>query len=90
MPSFQRGAQLKSGAPKYITNLCNTCGWVCNGWALDLRLDGRKLDSRSPRLVLGWVTVFGRANHIGISPSNPGQLNLLPYAKVWWCAAAGG
>jgi len=28
--------------------------------ALDLRLDGREFDSRQPRLVLGWVTVFGR------------------------------
>jgi len=29
--------------------------------ALDSRLDGREFDFRPPRLVLGWVTVFGRA-----------------------------
>jgi len=48
--------------------------------ALDLRLDGREFDSRPPRLVLGWVTVFGRANHLGISQSHLGQLSLLPSA----------
>ena len=26
--------------------------------ALDLRLDGREFDSRPPRLVLEWLTVF--------------------------------
>jgi len=26
------------------------------------------------------VTVFGQANHLGISPSQLGQLSLLPYA----------
>jgi len=30
------------------------------------------------RLVLGRVTVFGRTNHLSISPSHPGQLGLLP------------
>ena len=29
--------------------------------ALDSRLDGREFDSRPPRLILGWATVFGRA-----------------------------
>jgi len=48
--------------------------------ALDLLLDGREFDSRPPRLVPGWVTVFGRANHLSISPSHPGQLSLLPSA----------
>jgi len=33
---------------------------------------------RRARLVVGWVTVFGRANHLSISPSHPGQLSLLP------------
>ena len=37
--------------------------------ALDLRLDGHKFDFRPPRLVLGWVTVFGRVNHLTISQS---------------------
>jgi len=32
--------------------------------ALNLRLYGRKFDSRPPRLVQGWVTVFGPANHL--------------------------
>jgi len=35
---------------------------------------------RRARLVLGWVIVFGRANHLGISPSHPGQLSPLPSA----------
>ena len=48
--------------------------------SLDLRLDRREFDSRPPRLVLGWVTVFGRANHLRISPRHPGQLSLLPSA----------
>jgi len=45
---------------------------------LDSRLDSREFDSRPTRLILGWVTVFGRANHLSISPSHPGQLSLLP------------
>jgi len=32
------------------------------------------------RLVLRWVTVFGRANHLSIAPSHPGQLSLLSSA----------
>jgi len=28
---------------------------------------------------MGWVTVFGQANHLSISPSHLGQLSLLPY-----------
>jgi len=28
----------------------------------------------------GWVTIFGQANHLSISPSHPGQLSLLPSA----------
>jgi len=34
------------------------------------------------RLVLGWVTVFGWANHLVISPGHPGQLSLL--VSVGW------
>ena len=50
--------------------------------ALDLRLDGREFNSRSQRLILdGWVTVFGRANHLSISPSHPSQLSLLPSSR---------
>ena len=45
--------------------------------ALDSRLDGRELDSRPPQLVLRWMTVFGRANHLEISPNHPCQLSLL-------------
>jgi len=33
---------------------------------------------RSP--ALGWVTVFGRADHLSVSPSHPHQLSLLPSA----------
>jgi len=45
--------------------------------ALDLRHEGREFDSLPPRLVLGWVTVFGLANHLSISRSHPGQLSLV-------------
>jgi len=46
--------------------------------ALDSRLYGDEFDSRPPRIVLGWVTVCGRANHLSISTSHPGKLSLLP------------
>jgi len=56
--------------------------------ALGSRLDAREFDSR---LVIGWVTIFGQANHLSISPSHPGQLSILPSVgqemnipdKVW-------
>jgi len=48
--------------------------------ALNSRLDGRKFDFRPPRLELGWITVFGLANHLSISPSHPDQVGLLPSA----------
>jgi len=40
-----------------------------------LQLNGHELDSPPPR---GWVTVYGRTNHLSISPSQPDQLSLLP------------
>jgi len=40
-----------------------------------MRLNGREFDSPPPR---GWATVFGCINHLSISPSQPGQLSLLP------------
>jgi len=46
--------------------------------ALDSRLDSREFDSRPS--IQGWVTVVGRANHLSIAPSHPGQLSLLPSA----------
>ena len=45
-----------------------------------MRLDGREFDSRPPWPLLGSVTVFGRVNHLSISPSHTGQLSLLPLA----------
>ena len=45
--------------------------------ALDLVLDGREFDSWPEVLVLGWVTVFGWTNYLGISPSHQGRLSLL-------------
>jgi len=36
--------------------------------ALDSQLDGREFDSWPPRLVLGCASIFGCANHLGISP----------------------
>jgi len=61
--------------------------------ALDLRLDGREFGFRPPRLILWWVTVFGRANHLGISPSHSASYpqwdrKWVP-AKVRWCSVAG-
>jgi len=29
-------------------------------------------------ILQGWVIIFGRAKHLSITPSHPGQLNLLP------------
>jgi len=46
--------------------------------ALDFRLDGREFDFPEATASTGWVTVFGRENHLSISPSHPGQLSLLP------------
>jgi len=45
----------------------------------DLRLNGREFDSPP---LWGWVTIFGRINYLSISPSQPGQLSLLP--SVAW------
>jgi len=39
--------------------------------ALDFQLSNREFDFRPPRLVIGWVTVFGRANHLSISLAIP-------------------
>jgi len=48
---------------------------------LDSRLDGREFDSRPPRLILGWMTVFGRENHLSISPSH--QANSASYPQQY-------
>jgi len=49
--------------------------------ALDLQLDGHEFGSGPLRLVLGWVTTFVRANHLGISPSHLSQLSLQSCAE---------
>ena len=61
----------------------NTFRWLGSPMvrALDSRLDCREFDSPPPRLVLGWVTVFGRANHLSILLSHPGQL-IFPPGKL--------
>jgi len=51
--------------------------------ASDLRFNGREFDPRPlhyrPVGILGWVTVFGRAYHLGMYvTSHLGQLSLLP------------
>jgi len=43
-------------------------------------VDGREFNSWPPRNNTAWVTVFGRTNHLSISPSHSGQLNRLPSA----------
>jgi len=45
---------------------------------LDSQLDGHEFNSWLPWLLLGWVTIFRWENHLGISPSQSGQLSLLP------------
>ena len=57
----------------------STVGLLRFGVAVTL-LHGRlnKVTLRLTTLILGWVTVFGRANHLSISPSHSGQLSLLP------------
>ena len=50
---------------------------------LDLPIIGREFDSRPRRLVLGWVTFFGWANHLSISPSHPCELSRLPFTSIF-------
>jgi len=38
--------------------------------ALDSRPDDREFGFPPPQLIMGWVTVFGRENHLSISPSH--------------------
>jgi len=47
---------------------------------LDSKLNGRKFDFQLLQLILGWVTIFRRANQLSIPPSHPGQLSSLPSA----------
>jgi len=49
--------------------------------ALGLQHSDCEFDSWPPPLVLGWMTVLGCANHLGISPSYLGQLSLLLYMR---------
>jgi len=57
---------------QYIGSLMiSALKWTCDSMVMSL-IPGRRR--------MGWVTVFGRANHLGISPSHLGQLSLLPYA----------
>ena len=54
--------------------------------AMDSWTTGNRTGNRTIRfpaaaaIALGWVTVFGQTTHATISPSNPGQLSLLPSA----------
>jgi len=82
-------ARIKNVIENVFLHLCthththrHTRSWLASVVVrlLDLRLDGREFDSRLLRLILRWVTVFGRANHLSISPSCPSQLSLLPSA----------
>ena len=53
--------------------------------ALDLQLNGREFDPRPlylGRLVLGWVTVFEWAYHLGVELATQAKLSLL--ASVGW------
>jgi len=57
--------------------ICSLVRWLGSLMvrAMDPQLDGRRFNSRPPQQILGWVTIFWRANH-------PGQLSLLP--SVGW------
>jgi len=56
-----------------VTLHSTTCGSIVVR-ALDLQLSGRQFNYyRPPQLVVGWVTVFGRANHL--RPTQPPALN---------------
>jgi len=51
---------------------------------------------RRARLVLGWVTVCGRVNHLGLWQATQANSAFYPQwdgkwvsAKVRWCSAAG-
>ena len=61
--------------------MVTTSGTIVAAWRSG-NIVGRinEVTLRQARLVLGWVTVFGRTNHLSISPSHPGQLGLLPSA----------
>ena len=60
----------------FVTTVFPVEYWICLlVSASDYRLSGSEFDSLPPR---GWVTVFGRINRFSISPSQPGQLRLLP------------
>jgi len=37
---------------------------------IPVHISSREFDYRPPRLVLGWVAVFGRANHLRIPQSH--------------------
>jgi len=49
-------------------------------WSTSGNVVGRfnEVTLRQARLVLGWVTVFGREIHVSTSSSHPGQPSFLP------------
>jgi len=59
-------------------------------WCID------EVTLRRSRLVQGWVTVFGRANHLGMQPATHANSASYPTRdgkwvpdKVRWCSADG-
>jgi len=55
-------------------------GSVATGYGTGLATRWSRVQFPTAGLILGWVTVFGRVNHLSISPSHPDQLSLLPSA----------
>ena len=83
-PKLRRGVSFlgRTWTPCKAKQLCssNTDVWWFGGlavMALDLPFDGCEFDSRPPRLIVGWMTVFRRVNNRSISQSHPGQFSLL-------------
>ena len=65
--------------------LCLICRWLGSlvVRALDSRLDGSEFDSWLLRLILRWVglIVFGRTNHLIISPSHQANSAFYPHLE---------
>jgi len=58
-------------------NNTNVAAWLSGSALVSIN---ELVTLRRARLVLRWVTVCERVNHLCISPSHPGQLSLLPSA----------
>jgi len=65
-----RNISIASFHSSAVLLLCQQMAQYSSSKGVDWPLDGCDFDSLPPRLVMEWVTVFGQANHLSISPSN--------------------